>query len=630
MKKQFFLFVAVGLLATGVVRGDDVSEGKALKRYNSDELVVSATKTLNSISDAGGSSVTVITAEEIENSGQQSVEEVLKGNPGIDIASNGGPGTNTSIFLRGADSKYTLVLIDGVPANDPAEGSRSPNLSHLTTDNIERIEIVRGPASLLFGSGASAGLINIITKKGSSTPEAYAGIEGGSYSTYKYYAGANGRKGIFDYSFSASRLKSDGFSATDEENSCVNPAGESFEDDGYENTSLSGNIGLHLNEHVTFETVMRYTNANSQYDGPGVDVVGNEQDAEQLNGRVALTMDYEPLVSTMYYNFNRQDRDYLTDGALSSTYHGYLYELGWQGDLAVADNNTISAGLNYQHESMQNESFGMYASAIDQDISSNSIFIQDQWRSDGVQLIGGIRYEDNEQFGGETTFRFAPSWTVDHTVFKCSYGTAFRAPSLYQLYSPYGNEDLSAETSKGWDAGFEHSFSDDVKVGVTYFRIDYEDRIDFDMNTWTYAQVDGKTKTFGVESFAEWAASNDFFLTFNYTYTLTEDPDGSQLLRRPKNKVALSGTYDLSEKTKLSTSLRWVGSRKDSGAKDENCIVTNKLDSYFLVNLSGSCQLTDSIALYGRVDNLFDEDYEDAWRYATPGRSAYAGIKLIY
>ncbi len=626
MNKKVCLVVMAGLLCSKELMAEEQP-----RSFVGEEMVVTATKTLNSIRNAGGSSVTVITAEEIKNSGQNSVEEVIKGTVGIDVAQNGGPGTLATVFLRGADAKNTLLLIDGIPSNDPADGQRAPNFSNLTVDNIERIEIVRGPVSFLYGSNASAGVINIITKKGGTTPRAFVGLEGGAYGTYKYYGGANGQKGPLNYSLGMSRLKTDGFSAADEKNKWVNTTGKSFERDGYDNTTLSGKFGLHLNNNITLDTVLRYTNASVAYDSPGADVAGNTQDSDQFSSRVALNMNYKPLVSTLYYTINDQDRAYLANCVASSTYNGHQYDIGWQGDLAATDSNTVSVGLNNQHESMRNENLGAYPSLLDRDVASQSVFLQDQWHVALFNLVGGLRYEDNEQFGSKTTYRFAPSCYIGNTVLKFSYGTGFRAPSLFELFAPdYGNQQLVAETSAGWDAGFEQKVSDRVKFGATYFKMDYDNRIAYDFSTSKYAQVSGITKTLGVESFAEWKPVDQLYFTCNYTYTSTEDPAGSELLRRPKNKVGLTNTYNISKKSRVSTNLQWVGTRKDTGAKNNAGIITNELPDYFLLNMSGAYQLTASVELYGRVDNLFDTWYEEAWRYATPGRSAYAGVKITF
>ncbi|MEI6757824.1 MAG: TonB-dependent receptor [Chlorobium sp.] len=626
MNKKVFIVVMAGLLCSKGLLAEEQP-----KSFVGEETVVTATKTLNAISDAGGSSVTVITSEEIHNSGKHTVEEVIKGTVGIDVTSSGGTGALASVFLRGADSKNTLLLIDGIPANDSADANRAPNFANLMVDNIERIEIVRGSVSFLYGSNASAGVINIITKKGGLTPESYAGIEGGSYGTYKLYGGTNGQKGILNYSLGIARLKTEGFSAVDEKNKWLNPTGNSFEKDGYENTTLSGNFGLRLNEHVGVETVLRYTKANVAYDNTGADKTGFNQDSDQLSGRVALKMNYKPLVSTFYYNVIDQNRNYLDSGDVTNKYNGRRYDTGWQGDYSVAENNTLSLGLNYQHESMLNENFGAYASQLDNGVGSKSLFLQDQWHLGGLNLVGGVRYENNEKFGSKTLYRVAPSFTVGDTIVKFSYGTGFRAPSLYELYAPYyGNEQLSAETSVGWDTGFEQKVSERLKLGATFFRMDYGDRIDFNLSTYKYAQATGKTKTLGVESFVEWNPLDRLLLALNYTYTSTEDALGKELLRRPKQKVGMTESWKLTKKLKVSSNMQWVGTRKDKGAKDASGTITSELPSYFLLNMTSSYQLTDSVELYGRLDNLFDTWHEDAWGYATPGRSAYAGLKVAF
>ncbi|NTU54206.1 MAG: TonB-dependent receptor [Chlorobiaceae bacterium] len=625
MKNRTLAIIMAAMLSNEALQAAEADSG-----FMGKEVVVSATKTLNSVRNTGGSSVTVITAKEIKNSGQPTVLEVIKGTTGIDIASNGGAGSNSSVYLRGADAKYTLVLIDGVPTNDPSDGTRAPNLSNVTVDNIEQIEIVRGPSSMLYGSGASAGIINIITKKAGLKPESSLGAEGGSYGTCKYYGGTNGRRGVVDYAVSFSRMKSDGFSSTDQRNQYINPTESSFEHDGYDNTTLSGNIGLKLDDHLRLETVVRYTDANVEYDSPGVDVVGSEQDSQQYSGRITLKMDYQPLLGTLYYGFSSQDRSYLDNGALSDTYNGYLYEIGWQGDLKVTQNNTVSVGLNGQHESIAQESFGAFASSIDRDIASNAIFCEDQWHIGNLQLFGGIRYEDNEKNGDKTTFRIAPSWSFGDTLIKFSYATGFRSPSLYELYSAYGNEQLKAESSRGWDAGIEHKLGERLSAGTTLFRTDYEDRIAFDLSTWVYGQAAGGTRTEGVESFLEWRPEAPVSMTLNHTYTYTQDANDQELLRRPRNKVGLFCSWKATERLWLNTNMKWVSSRRDSGARDGDGVVTGKLDSYTLVNLSALYRLSETFELNGRLDNLFDAHYEEAWRYATVGRSAFAGVKVTF
>ena len=594
-----------------------------------EEVVVSATRTLNRISDAGGSSVTVITSKEIENSGLTTVEEIIKGMPGIDVSSNGGTGSSSSLYLRGADAKYTLVLIDGVPVNDPSMMHAEANLSNHMVDNIDRIEIVRGPSSMLFGSSAEAGVINIITKKGQEKSAAFAGTEGGSHGTYRYFGGASGKRGAFEYAVSASRLKTDGISSADERNPSINPTGRSFEKDGYTNSTFSGNFGLKLDGHSSLESTVRYSDSENRYDTFSssflyglIDAAGYSEKSKQLSSHTALKTNYEPLLSTVYFNVSDQDRNYQEPFSLN-VYHGHLYETGWQGDYAAAKNNTVSVGLNYRKDSMAT------TDVVSHSVASTSVFVQDQWHVGVMQLVDGIRFENNEQFGAKTTWRVAPSFTFGDTVLKCSYATGFKAPSLYELYAPFsvGNDRLKAETSKGWDAGVEQKISDNVKVGSTWFRTDYENRIDWAADytlPWFghYDQVPGVTKTYGLESVIEWKPVDPLFIVANYTYLHTRDAQGNELLRRPENKVGLTANWKAAKRLNLNTNMQWVGTRRDTGAVD------GKLDSYFLLNLAANYKATDHVELFGRIDNLFDQYYELAWGYATPGRSAYAGVKV--
>ncbi len=622
-RKKLAILMAAMLCSRGL-QAEETTNG-----YMGEEVVVSATRTLNRISDAGGSSVTVITSKEIENSGLTTVEEIIKGMPGIDVSSNGGTGASSSLYLRGADAKYTLVLIDGVPVNDPSMMHAEANLSNHMVDNIERIEIVRGPSSMLFGSSAEAGVINIITKKGREKPAAFAGMEGGSYGTSRFFGGASGKQGALDYAVSASRLKTDGFSSADQRNPSINPTGKTFENDGYTNSTFSGNFGLKLDAHSSLESTVRYSDSDNKYDTFSssfpyglIDATGYSEKSKQLSSHTALKMNYQPVLSTLFFNVSDQDRNYDEPASLT-VYHGHLYEIGWQGDYAAAKNNTVSVGLNYRKDSMVTTDVDPHS------VASTSVFVQDQWHVGVMQLVGGMRFENNEQFGAKTTWRIAPSFTFGDTVLKCSYATGFKAPSLYELYAPFsiGNEKLKAETSKGWDAGIEQKITDNIKVGSTLFRTDYENRIDWATDytlPWFghYAQVPGVTRTYGVESFAEWKPVDPLFLVANYTYLHTRDAQGNELLRRPENKAGLTANWKATGKLNLNTTLQWVGTRLDTGA------VNGKLDGYFLLNLAASFKAADHVELFGRIDNLFDQDYELAWGYATPGRSAYAGVKV--
>ncbi|GEM_PF-22621 len=646
MNKKVFLVVMAALLSSKGLLADEQP-----KHFTGEETVVTATKTINSISNAGGASVTVITSAEIRASGKHTVEDLLKGVAGIDVSANGGPGSMTSLFIRGGDAKNTLVLIDGVPVNDPATTNRTASLSNLTLDNVEKIEVVRGSLSVLYGSNATAGVINILTKKGDGPMKSYAGIEGGAYGTYKINGSVSGKTGKSAYSLSLARLKSDGFSFADDRNPRIPHSGNTSEKDGYENTTLSGSYSYELAPSSVLETTFRYTDASVRYDESANGYTGDRftyvwpsyvanpagmkeqhNDSRQYVGRVAYKNCGKVIGNTLFVQFTNEERtDFDNDGVKTNTFTGKMQEIGWQGDMQVTDANMVTVGLSGKNESMNYHDFVWGAPLIDKSVLSGNIWLQDQWSVDNLKVVAGVRYEDNEIFGSKVTARVAPSYRIGETVLKASYGTGFLAPSLYQLYSDYGSETLKPETSTGIDAGVEHRFRDNLRAGITWFRSVYDDRIDFDMVTWKYAQVAGTSKSRGIESFIEWQPLRALQLAMNYTHNKTEDPLGVQLVRRPENKVGISGRYRIGKSAAVGAGMQWVDERKEvASARDSSGTPVGKLPDYFLLNLNGSYNLSEKVELYGRIDNVFNTWYEEAWGYATPGRSAYAGVKVAF
>jgi len=614
-----------------------------------DEVVVTATRTDTGANKVGGTSVTVITRDEIAAKQQTTVEEVLKGTPGLDVAANGGPGTNTSIFLRGADAKNTLILVDGIMFNDPSSANRNGNIANLTTDNIERIEIVRGPMSVLYGSNATAGVINIITRKGKGAPASSFGIEGGSYDTWKVYAGSGGSLERLDYSFDISHIDSNGFSIADVDNDRIPNAGNTAENDGWENSTVSGQVGYELTPDFDLIATMRYMDSELEEDDYASGYTGDRfsswpyvpepngskerhTDTEQYLGRIDAKNTFWDgvLNSNLYYQLSRHDRvNYDNDGVESYDYVGKTQEAGWQGTFVVSKTNDLTLGTSLYEEKMESGSSGI----SEQDAETKSVWAQEQITLfDSLDLVAGLRYDDHDRFGGKTTYRVAPSYlTKFGTLFKASYGTGFRAPSLYELYSSYGNVNLEPEKSRGWDAGLEQELADGkVLCGITYFALTFEDRIAYDYLTSQYQQAEGDTKTKGVETFVQWRPGENLSLQANYTYTDTRDPDEKRLARRPMHKAGVGAQYRYG-KARFNMNLYWVGERDASGsAKDLNGNPVKTLDSYTVVNLAAYYDLTKKVQLYGRIDNLFDEEYEEVWSYATPGLSGYAGVRVTF
>lgn len=648
MKKRFNA-VTVLLLTTSLYGPAFAEESPVAVTL--DEVLVTATRTEQNLKNIGGTSVTVISEEEIAAKQQNTVADVLRGTPGLDIKSDGGMGTKTSIFLRGSDSKNTLVLVDGIMFNDPSSTNRLSDIANLTTDNIERIEIVRGPISVLYGSNASAGVINIITKSGSGDPKTTLGVEGGSYDTYKFYGGNAGAIDKLNYSINLSYIDTDGFSTANDDNNKIPHGGNTSEDDGYDNTTLSGKAGYEISPNFDLVATLRYIDSEVEFDDFGNGYTGDRfnfstwpptpepygrkklhTENDQYFGRIDAKNNFLEnfLDSDLYYQYSKHDRqDYDNDGNKSYDYLGKSQEIGWQGTLSFSDINNLTIGTSYFEEEMESKFQGI----DNEDADIKSLWLQEQITFfDNLELVAGLRYDDHDQFGDKTTYRIAPSLLTSFgTLFKASYGTGFRAPSLFELYSSYGNVNLDAEESEGWDVGFEQEVADGtVLFGITYFRLTFEDRIEYDWLTSKYQQADGDTKTKGIESFVQWQPTNTLSLFLNYTYTDTEAPDGSRLTHRPLNKVALGSQYQY-KKASFNIDIRWVDERDASAfAMDLNGNSIETLDAYTIVNLAVRYNLNEMVQLYGRIDNLFDEEYEEVWSYATPGISGYAGIKTTF
>lgn len=610
------------------------------------EVVVTATR-MEMLTSEVGSSVTVISGEDIAKKQETTVLEVLRGVPGLDVVQNGGPGGTTAIFMRGAKSEHTLVMVDGVEMNDPISAGRAFNFADITIDNIERIEVIRGPQSTLYGSDAIGGVINIITKKGKGKPTFFVSGEGGSFNTFKEGAGLNGSNDLFNYSLSVSRLDTEGISVANEKDG-------NSEKDGYENTSVSSRLGLTPTDNLDVDFILRYNDAKTDLDNSG----GVSGDDPNYRSETKQTF-FRTVASIILFDelweqkagisFSNTERDLSNDtdpahlkDLSRGSFDGQSIKFDWQHNLYLHKSNTITFGLETEEDKGKSDYYsesvyGPYSSTLtEQKARTSGYYLQDQiklWNSFFTTL--GVRLDDHSKFGSEVTYRIASSYLVQRsgTRLKATYGTGFKAPSLYQLfapatdYGPIGNENLKPEGSKGWDVGFEQGLLDDkLMLGATYFNNSFDELIDFDY-AQGYMNI-SKAVSNGVESFVSLKPIEELTLTANYTYTHTEDKStGDALYRRAKNKLGVDISYSFPEKGDVNLGIIYVGKRdnKDFSTYPETRVA---LDSYTLVNLAGSYRITKNVAIFGRIDNIFDEEYEEVLGYGTPGLSAYAGIKF--
>lgn len=611
------------------------------------ETVVIANR-VETPSEEVGSSVSVITAEQLEQRQIRLVSDALREIPGVAVSRTGVAGTLTDVRIRGAESNHTLVLIDGIEANDPAAGSIF-DFAHLLTTDIERIEVLRGPQSALWGSDAIGGVINIISKRGQAgPPQSHASIEGGSFNTARANAGVSGGGEAYHYSLGASYLDTDGAS--------IAPTGS--EDDGYDNTTLSFKAGFTPTSHLSFDAIARYTSATSQTDPQDFDfgsatfgqiVDGDEHaDTDQLYGRAQAKLalldgDWE---HTIGIALTDTDSDFFSDGMQRSGIDGAKTKVDYQTNYFFTTTDTEHT-LTFAAE-LENEDFSQRGETADaprnQDQSIDNqgyvgeyrLGLWDQWF-----LTGAVRLDNNDRFADETSYRLTAAYVLDSGMrLHSSYGTGVKNPSFTELFGFFpgsfiGNANLEPEKTKGWDVGVEYPLLKGRLVAdVTYFDSDFEDEIvtTFDNETFlsSVENAIGTSNRRGLELSLRGSLTEQLSLTGSFTYTDSEDPDGEQEARRPRHSASLNLNYSLlAKRATINLGVVYTGEQKDLDfATFPATRVT--LDDYTLVNLAARYQVNDTLEVFGRVENLLDEDYQDVFGYDTLGIGAYAGLRVNF
>ncbi len=614
--------------------------------YRLSEIVVTATRTKLPELEAA-SSISVIDSSQIAESCRQSVFGLLKDQYGLSYTQQGAPGSLSNIYLRGSDASDTQVLIDGISMNMPNDLNNVFDFADLPVDNIQRIEILRGPQSTLYGSDALAGVINIITKKGYGKPKFYISGEGGSYNTYKGLLGLNGAINNFNYSLTGSRFSTGGFSS-------ASKIYGNNEKDGTTNYNFSSRLGYNFNRNFELNFYSRYTKANTDLDQHG-GLYGDdptykyklEESSFRLEGKLSL---FDNIWSQIIgINFMRNAREYSFDStsifnpiSSSSIYDGNKFKLEWINNFNFWEKNTTTLGFDYGREKaisnyFDSSPFTSFFPSQKDEIAG--VFLQQQINiSNRFFSSFGIRYDHHNRFGSVITYRIAPAYLISETgtKFKATYGTAFKAPSLFYLFDPsFGNPSLKPEKSSGWDAGIEQYFwQENLVLGINYFSTQFKDLFSYDGNTFKEINLNSAQSN-GVEVYLILNNYKRINLALNYTYTNTKDKSiGSTdynlpLLRRPRNKYSLDINYSFTNKLNAGVQISYIGKRYD---EDFSYYPAQriKLGGYTLVNLSGLYHISDMIELYGRVNNLFNKYYEDIFGYATPGLSAYAGVKFSF
>jgi vitamin B12 transporter len=602
-----------------------------------ESVIVAATRLPTPESEIA-SSVTVITAEDIAARQERSLPDILKDVPGLNIVRTGGPGGQAVVFMRGTNSNHTKVLVDGIDVSDPSSSNASFDFSQFLTQDIERVEVLRGPQSGLYGSDAIGGVINIITKSGQGPAQFQASAEGGSFETFNQTAGVRGSVEQLHYNANVEHFHSGATPVTPLD---LLAPGEIRNDDYYDNLTAATKLGYDVAQNFDVGLVARYTSTHLRVTGEDFSTFPTFPAAQQTR---SSTSEYYSRATAHLVSF-----DGFLDQTLGVAYTrkrtstlepaspqeglstGERTKIDWQGALKFTQAHTLVLGAEHARDEISEP-----ISAGNQ-IDSGYAELQSQLIA-GLYSAINARYDKNDRFGGKVTYRVAPAYVIagTGTKLKASVGSGFKAPTLSELFQSYpafffiANPNLRAETSTGYDVGVEQALvGETLRVGVTYYYNRVRNLIVVapspDGINITYANV-GRAHTDGVESFVAYNPVKAITLRADYTYTqATDDGTGQELLRRPKHKASLNAAWQATSAFSLNATVLTVSSWFD-GNRDFS-IPRQSAPGYTVVNLAASFTIDKHLAVFGRVDNLFDRHFQNPVGFLQPALGAFAGIR---
>jgi len=647
-RTAFAALAAASLLAAAPSYAADVADQRAAApdvagRAGAtavEDVVVTANRSAQPI-ERVGASVTVLTQAAIEARQTTAVAELLAQTPSVNYSRNGGPGTVTSLRIRGAEGHHTVVLIDGVKLNDPSSTQGGFDFGNLLIGDASRIEVLRGAQSTLWGSQAIGGVVNIVTTEPTEAFQGSLDAEAGARGTTYFRGGVGGANERLSWRLAASRYSTDGYSAY--------AAGT--EKDGYDNTGLSGRLNLKITDAVSVDLRSVWSSGRVDLDAWNGDSrdYGKTQELvayaglnfDLLDGRFRNRIGYAH-TDTDRRNFNPDNKIQ----TLTFDAEGQNRRWEYQGVFAVTEALNATFGVEHEKSEMKSRSLGDWnpnAAYGRGEAELNSVYGQVQWTVlDGLTLTGGLRYDDHAQYGDNLLGQVAAAWSLNDgaTVLRASWGQGFRAPGLYELYSEYGNLDLQPEESDSWEIGVEQRLFDRAVVSATYFQRDSDNEIDYGyclpgdahpicgQPYGGYYQNIQKAEAKGVELIGRFDVTERLRLNANYTWTDAKNAvgehEGKRLRRRPEHMGNLAADYDWAFGLKTGLSVRYVGESFNDLA---NAV---KVDAFTLVDLRASYPIDENLEVYGRIENAFDEEYQTVLGYGTAGRGVFGGVRVRF
>ncbi len=644
MKKR--IFIAAAVIFSSQVQAQKDTANKTL-----DEIIITATKFPIKQSETG-KVVNVITQDQLQKSFGKSLSEILNQQPGINInGADNNLGTNQTIYTRGAASANTLILLDGIPLYDASGISSEFDLNNFALDNIEKIEILKGAQSTLYGSDAVAGVINIISKKAETKPFNFnIDFSAGSYDTYKGSVSLSGTNGKGQtYFVSYNKINSKGFSSAYDSTGKNN-----FDKDGFNQDVFQLNYGFHPFKKTSITLFGKYNNNHADIDA-GAFADDKDYTYHNDNTIAGASVDYKLSKGfiRLQYNYNRYNRNFIDDsisvGGFSKyqkgKYNGTSDFAELYTSLHLNKNAELLAGIDYSRNSSDQvyiyvPDYGFPSLPISADSAKTSqvstyasLILK---TNNGFQTELGGRWNYHNIYGSNFTYSFNPFYLIkNHYKIFANISSGYRVPSIYQLYSEYGNRNLKPEVSINYETGVQY-FSDKINARVTGFVRNIKDVFFFYTDPATFASkyINGdKQHDYGIETEATINFCSAFSASLNYTYTdgkiytkdfIGKDTSYFNLYKRPKNILNISLNYQATKNLFLLTHLKTVSKAFEPQYMNEPF----ELKGYYTLGFYGKYKFNKSFSIFADLQNLTDQKYFVTRGFTTKGINVNAGVEI--
>jgi vitamin B12 transporter len=643
MRRTAFIIMTVVILFIAAVSFCE-EESTELER-----IVVTPSRMEEKLGSAS-CSISVVDSRDIDRRKIDAVRQAMQDQVGVDVRQSGAFQGQTDLLIRGGSSNQTLIMVDGLKAYDPIAPGGGYNLAHLTLDNVDRIEILRGPQSAVYGSDAMAGVVNIISKKAEDT-YANATFESGSFYTYREMFEAGSVAHGFHYSIAGSRLDTKGISQAEAKHGCQ-------ERDPYDRTALTGRADYDINDRASIGATVRYTKAHFAFD--------QGADADDDNAFNVFTESYVTLFGehrildrwsyTLRLGWMETMRRYFDDDSPPvndfdrSKYAGRYFKLDYTNIFEACEFDRFLIGYEYTQEFAQYYSTNDFNGPMAVDVMPKvfareaDLYLENRFNYlDKITSTQGMRIIRHTQAGTHTTYRIDGSYLFDTgTKVRGLVATGFKAPSLYQLNAPAsawfggGNTNLVPETSSSYEYGLDQNlFDEQLTAGVTYFHTIYRDLIDAptDPNTYitaAYANI-GKCQVHGIETTVTAHPLKDAKVRVGFTYMKTKDFQNDQdMIRRPERKIFVECFWQATRDLSLEATVRYNGPMSDNISNPAWALDSYKVKEFVVVDGVVNYDISKNFSVYLKTDNIFNKQYEEVRGYGTPPYSMYGGVKAKF